>query len=264
MLIDWFTIIAQIINFLVLIALLKHFLYGRVINAMNQREERIAARLAEANQKKHQAEEQEQYYRHQNQQLENQKKAILDQAQKQAQIQRKQLMEKARQEVDDVKARWYDAIEREKNNFLQELRQRAGRQIYAVARQALKDLAHAELEDQLISVLIQRLQTLDAEERQLIAESIQKGNKALVINTSFEITEERRRQLNQTLQDFLNNGFRIHYHTDPEVILGIELKTPTHKIAWTLENYLDTLEAELQEALEEKGRSQTKAQLPAS
>ncbi len=37
MLIDWFTIIAQIINFLVLVALLKYFLYGRILQAMDRR-----------------------------------------------------------------------------------------------------------------------------------------------------------------------------------------------------------------------------------
>ena len=31
MLIDWFTVVAQIVNFLVLVALLKHFLYGRLV-----------------------------------------------------------------------------------------------------------------------------------------------------------------------------------------------------------------------------------------
>jgi F-type H+-transporting ATPase subunit b len=52
MLIDWFTVVAQIINFLILVALLKHFLYGRIIKAMDQREERINSRLEEAKKKK--------------------------------------------------------------------------------------------------------------------------------------------------------------------------------------------------------------------
>ena len=257
MLIDWYTVIAQIINFLVLIALAKHFLYGRIINAMNQREERIAARLAEATQKKQEAEQLEQIYRQQNQQLEIQKKAILDQAQEQAEAQRKLLLDQARQEVDELKARWYDAIQQEKNAFLQELRQRAGRQVYAVARRALQDLANADLEEQIMGVFIQRLQNLDEKERRMIAASIHEGNKHLVVNSSFEIPEDRRQQLNQALQKFLNNGFRIEYRTDPEVISGIELKTPSHKLAWSLDDYLETLEADLQTALEDKTKAET-------
>ncbi len=36
MLIDWFTVVAQIINFLVLVALLKHFLWGRLVASHRQ------------------------------------------------------------------------------------------------------------------------------------------------------------------------------------------------------------------------------------
>jgi F-type H+-transporting ATPase subunit b len=38
--IDWFTLVAQIANFLILVALLKHFLYNRIIKAMDEREKR--------------------------------------------------------------------------------------------------------------------------------------------------------------------------------------------------------------------------------
>jgi F-type H+-transporting ATPase subunit b len=48
MLIDWFTVAAQIVNFLVLVALLKHFLWGRLVRAIDEREKRIAGRLSAA------------------------------------------------------------------------------------------------------------------------------------------------------------------------------------------------------------------------
>ena len=42
--IDWFTVAAQIVNFLILVALLKYFLYGRIVDAMDRREQSIAQR----------------------------------------------------------------------------------------------------------------------------------------------------------------------------------------------------------------------------
>ena len=56
MLIDWFTVTFQIINFLILIALLKRFLYGPILRAMDERETTIAARLFEAATAKSEAE----------------------------------------------------------------------------------------------------------------------------------------------------------------------------------------------------------------
>ena len=47
MLIDWFTVVAEIVNFLILVALLKRFLWGRLVQAIDEREKRISGRLAE-------------------------------------------------------------------------------------------------------------------------------------------------------------------------------------------------------------------------
>ena len=47
MLIDWFTIIAQALNFLILAWLLKRFLYRPVLNALDEREKLIASELAQ-------------------------------------------------------------------------------------------------------------------------------------------------------------------------------------------------------------------------
>ena len=46
--IDWLTVAAQIVNFLVLVWLLQRFLYRPITEAMARREERIESRLSEA------------------------------------------------------------------------------------------------------------------------------------------------------------------------------------------------------------------------
>ncbi|MDP3428826.1 MAG: F0F1 ATP synthase subunit B, partial [Desulfomicrobium sp.] len=47
MLIDWFTVGAQVVNFLVLVWLMKRFLYKPILGAIDAREERIAKELAD-------------------------------------------------------------------------------------------------------------------------------------------------------------------------------------------------------------------------
>ena len=51
MLIDWFTVGAQALNFLVLVWVLKHFLYKPILDAIAAREKGIAAKLADADAK---------------------------------------------------------------------------------------------------------------------------------------------------------------------------------------------------------------------
>jgi len=52
MLADWFTIVAQALNFLILVWLMKRFLYKPVLHAIDEREKRIAKELADADAKK--------------------------------------------------------------------------------------------------------------------------------------------------------------------------------------------------------------------
>jgi F-type H+-transporting ATPase subunit b len=65
-LIDWFTVAAQIVNFLILMALLKYFLYDRVVKAMDEREEKIHSRLQQAESLRQEAEREREVYRHKN------------------------------------------------------------------------------------------------------------------------------------------------------------------------------------------------------
>ena len=48
MLIDWFTVGAQALNFLILVWLMKRFLYKPILRAIDEREKRIASELADA------------------------------------------------------------------------------------------------------------------------------------------------------------------------------------------------------------------------
>jgi len=52
MLIDWFTVGAQALNFLILVWLMKHFLYKPILHAIDEREKRVAAELADADKKR--------------------------------------------------------------------------------------------------------------------------------------------------------------------------------------------------------------------
>jgi F-type H+-transporting ATPase subunit b len=250
-LIDWFTVVAQIINFLILVGLLKYFLYGRIIRAMDQREERIAARLSEAQQREQEADDERQHYLARQEELAQQQDDILAQARQAADSERKKLLDEAREEVEAVKSRWHEALEREKTTFLQDLRQRAGRQVYNITRQALADLATADLEHQIVEAFCRRLQELPQDKRRELTDILQQGAEA-TITSAFVLPEEAKQKIEGILEGYLKDGAALRYQTSPEVISGIELKAPGHKVAWSLDHYLADLEAETREVLEEK------------
>ena len=80
MLIDWFTVVAQIVNFVVLVVLLKHFLYDRIIGAMARREETIRARREAAENEKEEAQQEADAYRKKKEEIEEKRNEMHSQA----------------------------------------------------------------------------------------------------------------------------------------------------------------------------------------
>jgi F-type H+-transporting ATPase subunit b len=253
--IDWFVFLAQIFNFLLLMYLLKRFLYGRILKAMDDREAKIAARFAEADELKAKAEGEARLYEKRNQSLNEKKEVMLNEATMAADAKRKELMEKVRVEVDAVKARWQDMLVREQDAFFYDLRQRAAKQLYATARKALSDLADADLEERIVDEFLRRVQALDEEKSAQLRKAISGGGNRVTIQSAFGIPAPRQAQIEEVLKKQITNGFTIRYLHEPDVVSGIEMRVNGHKIAWSLNEYLETLVESLTETLQKEAHA---------
>ncbi|MBN1614667.1 MAG: F0F1 ATP synthase subunit B [Deltaproteobacteria bacterium] len=248
--IDWFVFFAQIVNFLILVYLLKRFLYGRIIAAMDNREALIASRLEDAERLKSEAGQSAEAYEKKYQSLLERSEEMLNQAKEAAKAREVELMDRAREEVDQVRQRWLETIEREKISFLQDLRKRAGSQVYAIARNALTELADAELERRIADVFLDRLRNLDSTQAQAIRETMGKSATDVMIKSAFEIPPDIREQIKGALKPYLTDGSGIAFETSSEVISGVEMRAQGHKVAWSLNDYLETLEENFSQALQ--------------
>ena len=253
MLIDWFTVVAQIINFLILVWLLKHFLYDRVIQAMDAREEKVRARLESAEEKEKESENAAEDYRRKNQEIDKKRKEMLDRAKKEAENQRKELIRQAREDVDHLRSKWEESVQQEKASFLLQLKQLAGQQVVAVSRRALKDLADAELEEQCIAVFLNRLKKMNQEKRNQIIQALQGNGRQAVVRSGFEISSSDRQKITKALHDYLSKEVEVQYETDAAMIAGVEIKSSGQKLTWSIGSYLGDLEARAREALEKRG-----------
>jgi F-type H+-transporting ATPase subunit b len=250
-LIDWFTVLAQIINFLILVFLLRYFLYEPILAAMAEREARIAADLAAAEQKRAEAAQEIVTYQEKNRELEAQREEWLQQARQEVETWQKEKTRQARQEVDEARERWYEALRQEKDGFLQDLRRRVGHQIYTIIRRALADLTGEELEQRLVEQFLRRLEAVDGQVRRQIREALDQPERELVISSAHELPAETRRRLATAVQTLYPSGPAngIRFVTDPALIGGLELRIEGYKIAWSLADYLESLEEELLEVM---------------
>jgi F-type H+-transporting ATPase subunit b len=252
--IDWFVLFCQIFNFLLLVYLLKRFLYGRIIQAMDAREAKMVARFDEAEDMRSKAKEAVETYDRKNQFFNEKSEQMLNEASVAAEAKRKELMEKVRADVELIKVRWQDMLIREQEAFFQDLRRRASQQIYATARRALTDLADADLEQRIVDVFIRRIRELDNVKSEEIRKAISSGGNRVVVQSAFGVSDEMRRQIESALKKQITNGFTIRYMMEPEIVSGIELRVNGHKIAWSLNDYLETLVENLTETLQREAQ----------
>ena len=250
MLIDWFTIAAQIINFLILLWLLKRFLYKPVLNAMNEREKKITQRLADAETARQQARQQAEEYRTRTAELDTQRNSLLQEAQAEAEAFRKELFHQARQDASEIQERWQRSIQQEKEAFLRDLYQRATTQTYEIARKALTDLANKDLESHVIENFLLRIENLDSEEHASLDAALSEANGRVVVRSAFEIPPGMREKILAQLGAITPESFEVSYEALPEVSCGIELKMGGKKVAWSLASYLETLQEALAQAFQ--------------
>ena len=144
MLIDWFTVGAQALNFIILVWLLKRFLYKPILNAIDAREKRIAAELADADAKKAEAKQERDEFQHKNEEFDQQRAALLSKATDDANAERQRLLDDARKAADALSAKRLEALRSDANNLNQAIRRRTEQEVFAIARKALTDLAASE------------------------------------------------------------------------------------------------------------------------
>lgn len=254
MIIDWYTIIFQIINFMILVFLLRRFLYRPVIRVMDEREQKIVQREESAAAKKKEAEQEEQNYRRKQEELEEQSAEIIEEARTGAEKEKRELLDEARQEVEETRRRWREAFEREKEAFISELRRRIGQQACTVARRCLDDLADSRLEELTWRLFLEKLSRLPDQQRSELKQALAEEGQNLALRSAFEAPPDQLEQLKETLRDLVSDpesNLKLSAAVDPRLICGLELDAGGYRVAWNIDSYLEDIEEQVLKDLEQ-------------
>ena len=249
-LIDWVTLIAQMANFLLLVILLRIFLYGPVVRAMDQRAKKIASHFEAADQKERDAADRADALQREKDELEQNREAMLAEARQQADARRLELTQKARQDVQVQGDRWREDLQRGKDAFLQEIRDTAAREVCAIARQALAELADAQLERSMVTVLVRRLEELPPDGRRELTDAVAGDEQGLVIATAWDLPEPDRDTAADAVRKYLTADAEIRFETAKELTCGIELRAGGRAISWTVESYIEGIREQLSQAVD--------------
>jgi F-type H+-transporting ATPase subunit b len=251
--IDWITVAAQIVNFLILVWLLQHFLYRPIMDAMARREQRIADRLDDARRRERAAEDEAERHRAAQRDLDDRREALVAEARDEADDERKRLVGEARAEADRLARQWRDEVAAERRRFLDDLRKTAASRLTAIARAALADLADAELEDRVATVFVDRLTGLADDDRRAVAEAAQAEGR-VAVTSAFDLPGPRKTQITKAVHALAGREVEVAYARSSELTCGVALSAGGRRVAWSLDGWVDALAGDLEAALEPPGR----------
>ena len=152
----------------------------------------------------------------------------------------------AREEVAGLETRWREAIEREREMFFEELSARIQNEVFAISRQVLSDLAGANLETCVAQQFTERLKSLDTNERDSLAGTLRNSSN-VIVTSAFQLSENSRRHIEETVRHNLGVSAAMQFLIAPELIAGIELRANGRRIAWTIQDYISSVQKELED-----------------
>lgn len=238
--IDWITVGAQILNFLVLIWLLKRFLYRPILDGIDAREAEIAARMGEAAAIRGQAEAKQAECKAKIADLSASRAEMLEKAEREAKAARDALLAETRQRVEQEQAERDALRASEARQFTTDLHLTGAKALLALTRKALSDLADETLEQRIALHAVGQLKTMTADLRDAAG-----SNREAVALTRDPLPDDVQAKLRDALAAILP-GFSLRFNTDPALSPGLSLRLGGAQVGWTVGSYLDGLEATLE------------------
>ena len=254
--INWFIVIAQIINFLILVWMLKRFLYKPILNAIDERENRINVQLKDAEAKEANAKKEQNEFRIKNEAFDLAKKDLMDQAITETSEVRQKLLDEARDEATTLRFNLKNALKEMQENLNRDIAQRAQQEVFAIARKTLADLASLSLEEQSANIFIKRINELIDEEKNQFMAAFKSSSNPILVRSAFELSVKQQTEIKNAVNVILGGNTQFQFKTTPRLVSGIELSSNGYKLAWSISAYLDSLQKSISETLKEEPKPQ--------
>lgn len=242
MLINWFTVGAQLVNFGVLVWLMKRFLYQPILRAIDTRERRIATQAADLAQQTIELQKVREALKSRTEEFDRERGALLAKATTEATSQRERLLSDAHHDADAIRIQQQAATQQDAVALSDTMTHLATAEIFDVVRKTLRDLANADLEERVGAVFTRRLRALDARTKEALGAALGHLDGTAIVRSYFQLPDGERATIQNAINETFSADIPLRFETAPETICGIELTAGGQKLAWTIEEYLRLLQ----------------------
>ena len=244
---DLFTFVASLFNFIVLLVLLRIFLFERVTKAIDERQRRIAESWDEAEEKQREADDLRADYEQRMEEIDEERDELLRQAKDEMERQKRARLEEVRDEMDEKRQEWMQALADEQNRLLESVRREVAYAAIESSKAVLHALAGVNLEQRMIDRLLEEVRSHNDDE---LVGRLEGAD--VEITTSAKLNDDERQRVTSALGEVAEPG-SIAFNESDELGCGIRMRIGNLEIGWSIADRLSDLEGEVSRLVEARG-----------
>ena len=221
---SWWTFALQAANFLILVWLLRRFLFKPVSAIVARRKEEIARQLSEVSAEKQAALHITEELRSQKAAVEGERREAIEEERAQLAIERSKMLEEARAEANEISVQARKKIAEERAAATEELFSRTVELATGLAEGFLREVALPSMERLFLARMVDYIDRLPAEERANLVSHL--GSNTLVVTTAHQLDANEEAEWRDQLGKRIGNSATLKFHADPALIMGAEITFP--------------------------------------
>ena len=220
---SWSTFVLEIINFLVLVWILKRFLYKPVMDVIARRRDAIEKTRAEAATLHEDAEKLQKQYEGRLADWNEERKKAREALSREIEGERARKLKELDSELEKRKEQVHVAEERRQRDELHKVEETAIVQAAEFASRLLEKVAGQETETRLVRYLIEELAKLPDERAHAIRQNHSATSEDILVVSAFTLADDDRKALVQALSKLLGEKRPVQFAEDPELVAGVRI-----------------------------------------
>ena len=220
---NWSTFLLEIINFLVLVWILKRFLYQPVLNVIARRRKLIESQLEEAHQVQDEAESLKAQYEGRLADWDQERRQARDALAQELDKERSGQLSALRATLEQEKEKVRVAQQRQRALQQRAIEQHALQQGATFASRLLGEASGPELETRLLTLLLAGLSALSEAQSSSLRQQWGEPPGSIEVSSAFALGAEQRKQIEKALHRVSGLALPVCFTEDSELLAGFRI-----------------------------------------
>jgi len=234
----WSTFFLEIVNFLVLVWILKRFLYTPVLDIIAQRRRQIEQSLADARHQREEGEALQKQYENRLMDWATERESARKELEREMEEERGHRREELKRELEAERRKGEVLEQREREQLEQQLEAKAVELGGSFAARLFTRLAGPEVEHKLVETALKDLSELPLDQREALRRAWESEGDSIEVTSARVLDRSQRLAIEGGLAKLLNHAVACRYREDANIIAGLRVRVGPWMLHANLEDEL--------------------------